>query len=182
MNTTDQSLQFPALPHRELLRQKCEVAIGRDEIGIDVKRLTDDERWNWFAYLYGCKRAFLHNDGRSLAVDPRGEWYDADLAERAAQMYGGNPTLRPTISPADQAAHNGDLERASRYRAQDRKREEYRRRITTERNADGTPTPEALRFAEVCLRQVKANMAEFVARNNAALSQRHYVEQPVAAE
>jgi hypothetical protein len=166
---------FPDPQHHEHLRQKCETTKG-----LDLKLLTDDERWFWFAYKYGYKRAFLLNDERSLAIDPKGVLFNADLADKAAQMYRGQLRPKPQVLPADLAARNRDYERASRYREQDRKRDEFAAAVTTWKLPDGSPTPEAVRYVAGCMRQIKANMQEFTARNDKALGKRQHVErQPV---
>jgi hypothetical protein len=52
---------------------------------------------------------------------------------------------------------------------QDRERDAARARITGDgKNPDGTPTPEAIAYVELCSRQIRANMARFTERNTQA--------------
>jgi hypothetical protein len=161
---------FPARGHQEALRRKAKI---RD--GYDTELLTDDERWHWYAYLYGWRRIYPLNNERSMPTDPRGEWFNEPLTAKAAAMFAPEvwrPRPKPQISPADQAAHRGDLETAACFRQQDRERAAAVAKVTAERVTDASPTPEAVAFVALCVRQIKANMKAFAAASKAAFGGR----------
>jgi hypothetical protein len=68
-----------------------------------------------------------------------------------------------------QAYHRGDYEAADRLDAEDRERRKMADHMDRNnipwRNRDGSPTPEAVEYAALSLRQVRANVDRFVANS-----------------
>ena len=133
--------------------------------------LTDDQLWRHHAYDYAWRRIYLGDRNAFKAGDEDGKWFDAanvDLAEQMYRRLADRP--RPhQITPADEAEAAGDLERAARYRAQDRERAELLAALRRLRQElpDGKPTPEEFAYVTCCMRQVRANLGAFEDRTAA---------------
>jgi hypothetical protein len=61
--------------------------------------LTDSEKWEWHADVYGWRRVRLGapDDERTSPVDPNGEWFDPSRVAIALDHYRGK-TARPAAS------------------------------------------------------------------------------------
>jgi hypothetical protein len=120
----------------------------------------------------------MHDYGNSNAADPNGKHFSGRLVSLvcAKLTFGSDEkrfatkratTHQEAITPAMQAYNRGHYEAAERFDDQDRERRKLGERMDREnilwRNPDGSPTPEAIEYAELSLRQVRGNTDRFIA-------------------
>ena len=118
------------------------------------------------------------------SVSTRGKWLPDGLPTKTPWRYrvaaayrwafaNGHP-MPPGLDENSQVVRDlvDAYENNSVYAEQDREREAAKARIIGDgKNPDGTPTPEASAFVELCSRQIAANMKTFHARNAQAFAE-----------
>ena len=149
---------------------------SRNEIPESLKgysTLTTKEQFQWHAYNYGIRERFLGEAGPGYGPDPNGQFYNRTMVQQVLATLYPPPKLKEyTTIPADEYEAKGNHEMAEHCRRQDREREAAKARIKGDgRNPDGTPTPEAIAYVELCSRQVRANMTQFYTRNTQAFAE-----------
>lgn len=80
--------QWPGHDHQQLLRQRCATFEKQKDgsqktAGYDPNKLTEIERWQWYAYGYALRRLALQTRDDCLPTDPLKAWFDGDLAAQA---------------------------------------------------------------------------------------------------
>jgi hypothetical protein len=130
---TDTTAQFPGHAHRRLLRQRCAILDSKGKkTGIDVERLSEPERWMWFAYDYAFHRVANGTLDDMCPTDPEKQWFDADLVRRAEAQL------------AEELGMQAPSAAAARSRA---------RRL---------PSAEELAYVEERMGEVRTNLAQFL--------------------
>lgn len=182
MAETQNTPSFPALAHQRLLRQRCENSGSNNKIiGVDPNKLTEPERWQWYAYQHAFFR-LTHNRAGYARTDPKGEWFEPELVRLAETQFKKElgqprhptPPIDREPSAAERARAYGNHELAWHFDQQDRERAEFihiagfDRDPATWRNPDGSPTEAAIDFAALCRRQAEANYQIFADKNAAA--------------
>lgn len=66
--------------------------------------LTEAEKWDWHADVYGWRAAALGRDETTSPCDPDGRWYDPQRAGIATAHHRGRRAARPRATDADDAA------------------------------------------------------------------------------
>ncbi len=125
-----------------------------------IQNLTIDEKWEWHAYVYGLRRAYLNRFEVTSPIDPEGKWYSTPLVEAAERFYAKAPQTISEPKPAP------DVVRP------------YWRKI---RSSDMTEAEHALADPEITrlANEARANIDKAVAKWKAAFKERQYTQQGV---
>lgn len=141
---------FPSLAHQTSLQET------------PYSALNEQYRREYHAYIYAWRRKYLYDRNKSSNLDPQGKYYDARMIDLVSRVLYPSRQPKQQISPAEQEADRGELDRAARFSAQDRDRAAAMAKITGDgRNPDGSWSAESLAFSTLCMQQVNANFAEF---------------------
>jgi hypothetical protein len=102
-------------------------------------RVVDEDLWAWHAYDYGWRRIMLQTRDDNSPIDPQRQWFDAEMATKAELFY--STKFHRKCPPLVSAAPPQHSPRP----------------------------PEELAYVEDRMREIRANVAMFEARNRAAM-------------
>lgn len=78
---------FPAHRHQQHLRRLCETSDSKGKlVGYDTEKLSEADRWLWYAYDHGFYRMSQNSKGFA-ATDPSGTWCDEMLVEQTEKLF-----------------------------------------------------------------------------------------------
>lgn len=85
--TVTDTPRFPDRKHQQLLRQLCATSDSKGKVvGHNTDKLTEENRWLWYAYQHGFYRMSQNSRGYA-ATDPAGTWCDEKLVEQTEKLF-----------------------------------------------------------------------------------------------
>lgn len=79
-----QEPSFPDHAHQQLLRLRCAISDSKNNVtGYNTDRLSEPERWQWYAYDHAFHRVATGDLLGGAPTDPLKQWFNNDLVNLA---------------------------------------------------------------------------------------------------